>query len=334
MKKDGFVSTAMAYTFLIVFAFLLLTIIKSYNNNITLSDEIKNKAKDDIINSYTYFSPGSCTTYTVPSQGNYRIELWGADGGSANSGSIQGGHGAYTAGTIYLDAEETLYFCVGKKGTVTAGGYNGGGNGASYSAGGGGATDVRFGSNNVNARIMVAGGGGGASYSSATANGVGGNAGGLNGTRGFKGKTLPSTDCAAAGSQTGGGNFGSGKPGSSNAAGGGGGYRGGNGSSSTSCGGAGGSSYISGHKGSIAIISSSSTSPRTAQINGSTVTCNTTNASSNIDCSVHYSEKYFVDTKMGYADPEKNKTTIPIPVYGTSSNASYGDGSARIYKVE
>lgn len=333
MKKDGFVSTAMAYTFLIVFAFLLLTIIKSYNNNIPLSDEIKNRAKDDLIYSYTYFSPGSCTTYTVPSQGNYRIELWGADGGSANNGLIQGGHGAYTVGTIEnLSSGDNLYFCVGKKGTVTAGGDNGGGNGASFSAGGGGATDVRFASNNLNSRIMVAGGGGGASYSS-TASGVGGNAGGLTGTSGFNGKTFNTTGCtAAAGTQTSGYSFGVGSAGTNAAAGGGGGYWGGYGSSSASCGGTGGSSYISGHNGTIAIVSSSDNSPRTTA-NGGSVPCNIENASSNIYCSVHYSGKYFVDTKMEYADPQRNKNIIPIPVYGTG-NYSYGDGSARIYKVE
>ena len=53
--------------------------------------------------------------YTVPSgqSGWYKIELWGASGGSTTSetGEVRaGGKGAYTSGLIYLVENEEVYF--------------------------------------------------------------------------------------------------------------------------------------------------------------------------------------------------------------------------------
>ena len=324
MKKDGFISTAMAYTFLIVFAFLLLALIKSYNNNISLNREIVDRAKDDLVYNYTYFDAGACTLYTVPATGRYRIELWGADGGSANSGLVSGGRGAYTSGTISLSSNDVLYFCVGKTSTSLVGGYNGGGNGAGLSFGGGGSTDVRLVKDNANSRLMVAGGGGGASYANSTSYGLGGHAGGLTATAGSILMTSNTSGCASlVGTQTSGSAFLTGGNGTNNGGGGGGGYWGGTGSTSTTCGAAGGSSYISGYLGSVAVTSDTS----------SKAICTDDVAKNNIYCSIHYSNNYFINTIMVDGRGNNDTASIPIVVYKDKANVILGDGSARISRI-
>ena len=128
--------------------------------------------------------------------GTYKIECWGAAGGTADANN-PGGNGAYVSGYIKLNKGTELFIYTGGKGVdnvtssnyLTSGGFNGGGYG-SYGypcAGGGGATDVRTESNNINSRIIVAAGGGGdTSYRTniITAYGKGGDAGGLQGYNG------------------------------------------------------------------------------------------------------------------------------------------------------
>ena len=118
--------------------------------------------------------------YTVPATGVYRIEVWGAQGGTSSGGSgggtIYGGQGGYASGDITLNAGEVLNIRVGGMGNSpdpgqgwSAGGYNGGGRGWANSvfgmnytaAGGGGATDVRRNGTDLGHRIIVGGGGGG-----------------------------------------------------------------------------------------------------------------------------------------------------------------------------
>lgn len=141
-------------------------------------------------------------TYTVPSSGWYKIELYGAEGGGINGTTIKGGKGAYTSGIIYLDIGTELSFYIGGKGDGNNGGVNGGGNGKGNGTGGGGATDVRVGSD-IRQRIMVAAGGGGATqYNGASA--TGGDGGGLVGKSGAS--TNPSSTnytVATGGNQTG-----------------------------------------------------------------------------------------------------------------------------------
>ncbi len=148
-------------------------------------------------------------TYTIPSSGWYKIELYGAEGGGINGKTIKGGKGTYTSGIIYLDIGTELSFYIGGKGDDgkgdddTSGGANGGGKGKGYGGGGGGATDVRVGSD-IRQRIMVAAGGGGATqYNGASA--TGGDGGGLVGKSGAS--TNPSSTSnytvAAGGNQTG-----------------------------------------------------------------------------------------------------------------------------------
>ena len=121
--------------------------------------------------------------FVVPCDGNYKLELWGAQGGS--TGECTGGFGAYSLGEIYL-VERQIFINVGGSGIggltweVKNGGYNGGGRAGvnsdtnSYNASGGGATHIAYSSGELNSLvnkrddiIIVAGGGGGTGYNSA-----------------------------------------------------------------------------------------------------------------------------------------------------------------------
>lgn len=123
-------------------------------------------------NDYEYF--GSYYIVNIPTTGRYKLEVWGAQGGSYSSYS--GGYGGYSSGIINISSLTTVYVYVGGQPNSTSniegvvpGGFNGGGNGANryysgvytYGQGGGGATDIRIGTDSLYARVIVAGGGGG-----------------------------------------------------------------------------------------------------------------------------------------------------------------------------
>ena len=87
--------------------------------------------------------------YTAPEAGIYKLEAWGAQGGS--EGGIGGGNGGYAYGYLQLEKGDKLYLCVGGAGSDAFGGYNGGASGEhspwdggwrSTGAGGGGATSI------------------------------------------------------------------------------------------------------------------------------------------------------------------------------------------------
>ena len=133
-----------------------------------------------IIKNYTANSNSVPYYIEYLSEGEYLFECWGAQGGHSN-----GGKGGYISGKIKLLEKTTLYIVVGSQGSQTAGGFNGGGNGG-YSHlnfydgyGGGGETDIRLDPNNIETRIIVAGGGGGACGHSNI--NLGGHAGGIEG---------------------------------------------------------------------------------------------------------------------------------------------------------
>ena len=142
---------------------------------------------------WRYRYTGSAQEFTAPKAGSYKIELWGAQGGTYNDSTTYiGGKGGYTEGVINLLKDEKLYVYVGNQpssASTTVGGRNGGGICTSSKdtdgRTGGGATDVRLVSGEWNnaeslaSRIMVAGAGGGASYEGGTWWAVGGSAGGL-----------------------------------------------------------------------------------------------------------------------------------------------------------
>lgn len=109
------------------------------------------------------------------SPGTYKLETWGAQGGTVNG--IAGGMGGYSSGNISVTQATALGIYVGGQGIcVTSGfatgGYNGGGSAYAgdwaATSSGGGASDIRINGTGYNNRVIVAGGGGG------TTNGNGG----------------------------------------------------------------------------------------------------------------------------------------------------------------
>jgi len=201
-------------------------------------------------------------TYTIPYDGIYKLETWGAQGGSGMVNGVltyEGGYGAYSVGNIYLDKDTNLYLNVGGAGSDPTdsgygsnGGYNGGGKGANDSnpastgnepgSGGGGATHISLIpgelsslKNRIDNILIVAGGGGGGAYT-----GMGGHGGGIKGNSSYK-------SSAVGGSQSSGNAFGVGGVGkidTGGGSGGGGGFYGGFGGVDTGDSGAGGSGYI------------------------------------------------------------------------------------------
>ena len=226
---------------------------------------------------------GNVQEYTIPQSGYYKLEAWGAQGGTGYNNINKAGKGGYTAGTAYFTEGTKLYVYVGEYGvdynnsTVA---FNGGG--AAFSGSidhkggrGGGASDIRLiggawnDSNGLRSRILVAGGGGGAQSScggQASAGAGGGLTGGTSFNLSYSGTSEVSKTKAysTGGSQTAGGRgycvndghtgfssedvggFGYGANSKTCASGGGGGYYGG-GSAYTS-GGGGGSSYAAGQE--------------------------------------------------------------------------------------
>ena len=138
---------------------------------------------------------GGVQSFTAKCTGTYKLEVWGAQGGS-ESNNI-GGKGGYSVGNITLNKNSTIYVVVGSN----TNGYNGGGYNAdswdSYgymNVYGGGATHIAF-TNRGELKnyasyksdvLIVAGGGGGAGFSSNGSYplGNGGTGGGENGGKG------------------------------------------------------------------------------------------------------------------------------------------------------
>ena len=130
---------------------------------------------------------GGEQTFVAPISGIYKIETWGAQGGTYNS-EFLGGYGGYSVGMTSLPFSSIIYISVGGAGSsgianegidYEDGGYNGGGNRGSYncpscnfgSSSGGGATHVALTSgllstleNKKSDILIVSGGGGGSGY--------------------------------------------------------------------------------------------------------------------------------------------------------------------------
>ena len=116
--------------------------------------------------------------------GTYKLQCWGAQGGTNGINSTYGitakagGKGGYSEGVLTLSQKTVIRAYVGGQGTATSGGFNGGGDspgesqlnsdnefGVTKMAGGGGATDFRLGDGSLYSRMIVAGGGAGGSMS-------------------------------------------------------------------------------------------------------------------------------------------------------------------------
>lgn len=146
---------------------------------------------------FNFSYTGNVQSVELP-KGKYKLQCWGAQGGTSyGSSNGAGSKGGYSEGIITLTEKTTLYVFVGGQGSrgssssLVNGGWNGGGasvgysgynsggtNGYSYPACGGGATDIStvtsdmsYSSGRTNrssasllARCIVAGGGAGGSY--------------------------------------------------------------------------------------------------------------------------------------------------------------------------
>ena len=132
--------------------------------------------------------------WTVPATGTYRIEAWGAQGGSVE-GAV-GGKGSRMSGDFYLVRNEQIKIIVGQSGTSESGGSGSGGGGTFIvnensssplliSGGGGGAaiwnSNVRVGKGGVVENIGASGDSGSSPYT---------NLGGAGGTDGNGGITI------------------------------------------------------------------------------------------------------------------------------------------------
>ena len=62
----------------------------------------------DIDNTWDFDYTGGEQTFTVPTTGTYKLETWGAQGGSINE-TYYGGYGAYSFGNIKISQNDKLY---------------------------------------------------------------------------------------------------------------------------------------------------------------------------------------------------------------------------------
>lgn len=207
----------------------------------------------------TFNYTGGIQSFTVPNNGLYKLEVWGAKGGNAYSGGVSksGGNGGYSCGYVELKKNQILYIVCGG---IT---YNGGGTGSyAFSYGnGGGATHIakvpgllkNIGySSFVTSKngLIVAGGGGGAcvddlDYGPLAGNGgSGGGTSGGSGDGGRYGSGQGGTQTGSPGNNAGG--FGYGGNGRYSGGAGGGFYGGSGGTTDSYCGAGGGSGWIGG----------------------------------------------------------------------------------------
>lgn len=107
------------------------------------------------VEEWEYNYTGAEQTFTTPYKGKYKIELYGAQGASSGTNAI-GGKGAYIAGEVILEKNQTISINIGSQQ-----GYNGGGEAGGNYLTGGGATDIRIGGNSIEDRALIAAGGGG-----------------------------------------------------------------------------------------------------------------------------------------------------------------------------
>ncbi|MGE5041619.1 MAG: InlB B-repeat-containing protein [Candidatus Levyibacteriota bacterium] len=139
---------------------------------------------------------GTIQTYSVPSTGTYQIEAYGAQGGNSQAGTV-GGLGAYTKGTVSLNAGDTLQILVGQQG----GGDCDPGNGN----GGGGGSFVAKGTTPASSTPLVVAGGGGGGYSTSYSGGCTHTASDGVGQSGNNGATISCYSTASGGSSGNGG---------------------------------------------------------------------------------------------------------------------------------
>ena len=158
---------------------------------------------------YSFDYTGSEQIFTAEATGIYKLEVWGAQGGSWSgvagwddetaAKKILGGAGGYASGYIKISQGQNIYISIGKEsencnptGLIGSGP---GGGGASYISLVSG--NLKNLNNNIDKIIIVSGGGGGSEWG----NGQGGSGGGYIGSSGIRGSGINTTG----GTQTSGG---------------------------------------------------------------------------------------------------------------------------------
>lgn len=229
---------------------------------IILVEETGSSAAIADVNEFSY--RGAEQKFLISRTGTYKLEVWGAQGGSSHPDIVVGGYGGYATGNITLNKGDLLYVNVGGKGVgstswTSVGGYNGGAtmSETSPSSSGGGATHIALKSgllsslsSNLDKILIVAGAGGGSYTRSGFSNGIGGHGGGY---VGVAGDVAGDRSCTGGSQSSGGigqngywgghnGGFGAGGGGYTPGSGGGAGFYGGGGGGGV--GGGGGSGYI------------------------------------------------------------------------------------------
>ena len=126
--------------------------------------------------SYPCLNSNQCHPITAYfPKGQYKFELWGAQGGSIIEGNdTLGGRGGYTSANVTFHKRSKVFINIGGQGICPSSNssnmhpvFNGGGCGQYYATSifsgccGGGATDVRINTNSLLNRFLVAGAGGG-----------------------------------------------------------------------------------------------------------------------------------------------------------------------------
>lgn len=138
------------------------------------------KVSEDVVYNFEYDTINNNGTYKkILSPGKYKLEVWGAQGGTYNT-SYTGGKGGYSYGELVINTPTNVYVYIGEQpsgyndtateNNMNKGGFNGGGSGrtycysatCTYALGGGGATDIRINEDSLYNRVIVAGGGSGA----------------------------------------------------------------------------------------------------------------------------------------------------------------------------
>ena len=189
-------STSASYTFDVASAtpYYFTAYTTDANNN----GSAINKTEDFIFNGYFDYA-NYAQELTIPKDGYYYLQVWGAQGGTYDNSVAPGGKGGYSKGYIYLSSDDKLLIYTGGQGSygttngtnsVSGGGTNGGGNAGYRGGSGGGATDIRINNDSLYARVIVAGGGGGSFYKNSSTKAIGGYGGG---NAGGDGKYVNST---------------------------------------------------------------------------------------------------------------------------------------------
>ena len=167
MNKKGFAVSGILYTILLIFLAIIYMLLMNFKNKKNLLDQLKSEVlfnsklcEEKVGQTFTFDYTGDVQEFIAPCNGYYKLEVWGAEGGSYNS-TYHGGYGGYSTGNIVLNKNEKISIVVGGEGQLATsangtvgtakGGYNGGGSSrvlyrsdgiTRYGGSGGGATHI------------------------------------------------------------------------------------------------------------------------------------------------------------------------------------------------